>query len=571
MTKKNSDGKKILLGLLPFWTPMIPPQGSAQLKVFLEKRGYDVKTVDANVTAVFKDIYQRYFNTLKRFVPESNWGNFYNIGHDVLRNHMMAHFNFNHTDRGGDRKDYDELIKLLIANTYFWSLDEYQLSELDTVIKTFYIELERYILDLLERETPAILGLSAHLGTLGACMFAFKLTKERYPHITTVVGGSIFSGELPAASPDFNFFVEKTPFIDRVIVGEGENLFLKLLKGEFPVSRKVLTSKDINGERLDIAAIDLPDLSDFDLERYPFNGAYVSKSCPHKCRFCSVAGFFGEYREKSVKQAVDQLAELYERYGFQLYHLLDSLTNPFIDELARELIHRDMSVYMDGYMRVSDDVCNPEKTFLWRRGGLYRARLGIETGSPRLLKAMGKEITVEQSRAAIGSLANAGIKTTTYFVIGFPGETESDFSQTLDFLEEMKDNIWEVECNPFYYYYVGQPDNDKWAPSRKLLYPGYAKELLISQTWILDCPPSREERFDRMFRFVGHCKKLGIPNPYSTEEIYEADERWKSLHPNAVPGLIEFGNNSIYIEDNKKVKKLIPALETHRDDGDFMI
>jgi len=35
--------------------------------------------------------------------------------------------------------------------------------------------------------------------------------------------------------------------------------------------------------------------------------------------------------------------------------------------------------------------------------------------------------------------------------------------------------------------------------------------------------------------------------------------------------LIEFGNNSIYIEDNKKVKKLIPALETHRDDGDFMI
>lgn len=202
---------------------------------------------------------------------------------------------------------------------------------------------------------------------------------------------------------------------------------------------------------------------------------------------------------------------------------------------------------------------------------MYRARLGIETGSPRLLKAMGKEITVEQSRAAIGSLANAGIKTTTYFVIGFPGETESDFSQTLDFLEEMKDNIWEVECNPFYYYYVGQPDNDKWAPSRKLLYPGYAKELLISQTWILDCPPSREERFDRMFRFVGHCKKLGIPNPYSTEEIYEADERWKSLHPNAVPGLIEFGNNSIYIEDNKKVKKLIPALETHRDDGDFMI
>jgi radical SAM superfamily enzyme YgiQ (UPF0313 family) len=121
-------------------------------------------------------------------------------------------------------------------------------------------------------------------------------------------------------------------------------------------------------------------------------------------------GFFGEYREKDVKLAVNHMVELYKRDGYQLYHMLDSLANPFMTGLAEELIRRDMSLYMDFYLRVSDEVCDPEKTHLWRRGGLYRVRLGVETGSPRLLKLMGKEITIEQSRAAIKSLAQAGIK-----------------------------------------------------------------------------------------------------------------------------------------------------------------
>ena len=562
------DKNKILLVLLPFWTPMIPPQGSAQLKVFLGKYGYKVKAIDVNVEIEFRDIYKKYFHTLMRYIPESNWGNFYNIGHDVLRNHMMAHFN--HANGVGTREQYDGLVKQLVYNTYYWELNQDQLANLDSIITGFYLKLEKYTLNLLEKEKPGVLGLTAHLGTLGASMFSFKLAKEKYPEMMTVVGGSIFSGELPLDSPDFEYFLKITPYIDNVIVGEGERLFLKLLQGEIPRTQRVISMKDIKFQRLPLDTLAPPDLSDFEMERYPFNAAYISKSCPHQCKFCSVAGFFGEYRQKGVKQAVDQLVELYKQNGYQLYHMLDSLANPFMTELAKELIQRDLSLYMDFYMRVSDEVCDPEKTHLWRRGGLYRVRLGVETGSPRLLKLMGKEITVEQSRAAIKSLAQAGVKTTTYFVIGFPGETEEDFLQTLDFIEELKNDIWEMECNPFYYYYSGQFEADKWANMRMLLYPEYARDLLISQTWILRDDPTREERFKRMFRLTEHCKKLGIPNPYSSEDIYAADERWKKLHENAVPGLIEFENNKAFIDENKYVKKLILAQETRQDDGDFM-
>jgi hypothetical protein len=572
MKKKPFEPKKILLGLLPYWTPLIPPQGIASLKVFLEKHGYRVKTFDANVEKQFKDIYQRYFNFLRKSLPENNWGNFYNIGHDVLRNHMMAHFNQVNMKKDDDEKrtNYNELVKLLIYHTFFRNLDDRQVSQLNTLVSEFYSELETYFLTLLEREKPDVVGLSAHLGTLAACMFSFKRTREKYPGIMTVVGGTIFAGELPTASPDFKLFLEKTPYIDKVIVGEGQQLLLKLLGKELPESQRVFTLEDIGNGHMDISKLDIPDISDFDLFHYPYMAAGTSFSCPYQCRFCNVAKFFGKYRKKSVKQIVEEISLLYRRHGYQLYFMTDALINPVITELADELIKKGLSMYMDAYLRVSNDVCDTEKTLLWRRGGLYRTRIGIETGSQRMLDLMGKAITVEQSKAALSSLAYAGIKTTAYFVIGYPGETEADFQQTLDFLEEFKNDTWEAECNPFYYYYTGQTNADQWASKRKLLYPDYAKEMLISQTWVLDCEPSREERFRRLFRFTEHCKKLGIPNPYTSQETYEADERWKNLHENAVPAVAEFQNSGVYIDENKYVKKFIMARNTQQDDSDFV-
>lgn len=565
---KNKDKKKIVLGLLPYWTPLIPPQGIASLKGYIEKHDYRVKTFDANVENRFGSIYRDYFGTLKKYVPPGNWGNFYNIGHDVLRNHMMAYFN--RTAAGIAAPEYRELVKLLVYHTYYHRLDDRQIDSLDNLIHRFYSELETYILDLLEKEKPAVFGLTAHLGTLGSSLFAFKLAKENYPHLITAVGGSIFAGELPVTSPDFEFFLEQATYIDKVFIGESQELFLRFIEGKLPSGQRVFTPADNNGRRMDIAAADLPDISDFDLKQYPFMAAFGSQSCPHGCRFCSVSGFFGEYRQKSVAKIVDQLNELYKRHGSQVFHMTDSLLNPYITELAEELVKREMSMYLDAYLRVSAETGDPDKTLLWRQGGLYRARMGIETGSPRLLESMGKEITVEQSKAALRNLAAAGIKTTAYFVVGYPGETEEDFRQTLDFIEELRNDLWEMECNPFYYYYTGQPDAGEWERKRKLLYPENSGKLLISQTWIVDCEPTREERFSRMSRLAAHCNRLGIPNPYTADEIYKADVRWKHLHENAVPTLAEF-NREHHITENKTVKRYIKAQSqyTLKDDFNF--
>jgi hypothetical protein len=93
--------------------------------------------------------------------------------------------------------------------------------------------------------------------------------------------------------------------------------------------------------------------------------------------------------------------------------------------------------------------------------------------------------------------------------------------------------------------------------------------MLITQTWILDCEPSREDAYQRMNRFVQHCNQLGIPNPYSMIEFYQADERWKKLHKNAVPSVVEFENKDTYIDENKTIKKIVTAPKKLNQDITF--
>ncbi|MGD2088784.1 MAG: radical SAM protein [Candidatus Aminicenantes bacterium] len=557
--------ERILLVLLPVWDPLIPPLGIACLKSYIHTYGYMVRTVDATVDEELREVYNKYFRSLIEFVPENKRRHLYNIGHEVLKNHMMAYLNYE------DPEEYVELIKILIFKTFFCDVDEVQVSQLNKIISDFYIKLEKYFIHLLDKERPTVLGLSVYGSTLPASLFAFKLTKEKYPHIQTVMGGGIFSGELALNSPNFNFFLQKTPYIDKIIIGEGEKLFLKYLRGELPKSQRVYTRESIKNEILDLSSATIPDFSDFDPGLYVQMAAYTSRSCPFQCSFCVETIYWGNFRKKKAQKIVNELVEMHKMYGTRLFLMCDSLLNPVITDLADEFKKIDTSLYWGGYLRVDKSVCDVENTLKWRQAGFYRARLGVESGSQRILELMGKKITIQQVKSAVSSLAMAGIKTTVMFVIGYPGETELDFQQTLDLIEELKENIYEADCNPFWYYLTGQVNSDEWSRKKKsvLLYPGKAKEMLILQTWTLDCEPSREETYRRVNRFVQHCAKLKVPNPYSLQESNRADERWQQLHKNAVPSLLKIKSKNICIDECKNVKNLSYATFVPQDNSDW--
>lgn len=559
---ENRCGEKILLIALPFWSPLIPAQGPASLKSFLQEYGYKVKAVDGTSENMFLELYNQYFEILKGVVPQNHRGNFYNIGHDVLRNHMMAFTNYT------DLEEYNELVSDMVEKTYYYKIDDITISKLNDVLSELFSKMETFVLDLLEEEKPSVLGLSANSGNLASTRFAFEITRKKYPHIRTIMGGCVFFNHLAIGNPDLEYFLEKTkPYIDKIIIGKGEILLLKYLEGKLPGSQRVFTQDDVSEDEKKSYTLDIPDLSDYDLQRYLYLSGTGSVSCPFQCSFCNTTTWFGKFYKKDPVQTLNEMMRLQKRHNHKLFFMTDALLNLVITDLSKETILRELSIYMDGYFIVDKIAEDVENTLLWRRGGFYRARLGTESGSQRMLDLIGKKITPEQIRTVVSNLAYAGIKTTTYWVIGHPDETEADFQQTLDLIEELKNDIWQAECNPFTYFYVGQADSKKWADKRTLLYTQKARSMLDSQTWILNCEPSRRETYKRMNRFVEHCDKLGIPNPYSLDEIFKADERWKKLHKNAVPSIMEIMNDSVDFSERKNVKKFL-TLQSKRDEED---
>jgi len=86
-----------------------------------------------------------------------------------------------------------------------------------------------------------------------------------------------------------------------------------------------------------------------------------------------------------------------------------------------------------------------------KQAGFHTLNFGMESGSDRVLKAMHKLYTSAEAEKVIRDAASAGIHVVLNFVVGFPGEEQEDFKQTLDFIKRNKDFIANVapahECD----------------------------------------------------------------------------------------------------------------------------
>jgi anaerobic magnesium-protoporphyrin IX monomethyl ester cyclase len=75
---------------------------------------------------------------------------------------------------------------------------------------------------------------------------------------------------------------------------------------------------------------------------------------------------------------------------------------------------------------------------------------GIESGSPLILKAMRKGITVEQNERAIMWTKEAGLLVAISVIIGYPGETVKTLNQTFDFINRVKpDMVYVCTAAPY--------------------------------------------------------------------------------------------------------------------------
>ncbi len=512
--------KKILLLVPPFFTPFAPPLGASLLKSFLQKNGYIVKCIDLNVHPELWDAHHKYFELIDEV--EGNQLDGYSLYWYILNPHMLAYAN------GASVKECNYVVKSLFEK-YSLKVNDQIINSLTWIIKEYFLNLERIILKESEIAQYDYVGTSTYTTSLASSLFIHKIIKRTYPNIITLMGGGVFADDLAIGTENFNTLVNEYEYIDKILIGEGELLFLKILQGEF-ADQRVVSLNDIDNKTLNINESFSPDFSDFDLSEYYHITIEGSRSCPFQCKFCSERIQWGPYRKKDEKLLGDQLISTRNIYDVKTFFLGDSLINFYVENLSKYLVEQKADLFFDGYLRAEPHVTDRRNTRLWAKAGLYRVRLGMESASPKVLKLMNKKITPDVMKECLISLSSAGIRPTTYWVVGFPGETEEDFQQTLDFVKENYRHIYELEAHPYYYYPSGQGISSDY--EYECLYPKEVSDIVKFKKYDIISPvPSRAERFRRLKMISDLSKELGLINIYSLKELYSAEERWFSLYP----------------------------------------
>ena len=514
----------VLLIKPPFFTPWTPPLGIATLKAFLERNGFKARCVDYNTDAQLWDTHHAYFRALQG-IDRVSLNDGYSKLWWVLNAHMLAATN------GASRATCARVLKAVIP-LYGIRYDRSTIESLLPIVEGYFAHLGAQ-LDELDLSNVGVVGVSAYTTSLASSLFIIGWVKRRHPHIRTVIGGGVFADDLALGSENLDTLLRDYPDVDHVIVGEGELLLLALLRGELS-GKRLIGIADIGGATLNMRDVPTPDFTDVKAADYFHLTIEGARSCPFQCSFCSETVQWGEYRKKPPELLVTQVLDLARRYRNNAFFLGDSLMNPYLHAFARELLRRPERVLYDGYLRADKPVTRGDATAEWAESGLYRVRIGVESAARNVLDAMHKQTTPETIGAALKALAAAGIRTTTYWIAGFPGETESDFQETLEFVREHRRFIYELEAHPYYYYPYGQVGSRRYESAP--LYASEVTDVIRFKVWdIVGVSPTREERYDRLQRLSHLASELGLFNIYTMAERYAAEERWLRLHPLASP------------------------------------
>ena len=518
---KSNKNCKVFLIKPPYFTPWTPPLGIAILKTYLQQHGYTAQCVDFNVDPELWGMHHKYF-TILRSLEDVSINDGYSKLWWIINAHMLAYVNTN-----GNNAACTRVLETVVP-LYGISIEPKVIEALLPLVEKFFRRLD-YLVDHSNLADYSVVGTSTYTTSLASSLFILKKLKQQYPHIRTVMGGGVFADDLALGSDNLDTLIREYDYVDNIILGEGELLLLKVLNGDFS-GKRVVSIKDLGQSTLGMKDVPIPDFTDLNLEDYYHLTIEGARSCPFQCSFCSETIQWGDYRKKPIDQFADQVITLSQQYQNNSFFMGDSLMNPYINPFASTLIERKANVLYDGYLRADKPVTNRKFVKLWADSGCYRVRLGIESAATNVLNSMDKMTTPKVISDVLKTLANGGIRTTTYWIVGFAGETESDFQETLDFVREHHRYIYELEAHPYYYYPYGQVGSR--LHQCYSLYPDEIIDIIKFKVWeIVDSNPTREERYDRLRRFSALASELQLPNIYTMAERYQAEDRWHALYP----------------------------------------
>ena len=294
---------------------------------------------------------------------------------------------------------------------------------------------------------PDVVGVTAITPAIYRAEALLRVAKEVNPSVVTVLGGIHGTFMYPQV-------LAEAPWIDVVVRGEGEQVFLNLVRavdgGTWARDRgSVRGIAYLEGGKVvatpaepPIADLDriAPDWSLLEWDKYVYIPLGVrvaipnfARGCPFTCSFCSQWKFWRDYRVRDPKRVVDEIEALVREHGVGFFILADE--EPTIHRrkfvaFCEALIERRLPVLWGINTRVTDILRDEKLLPMFRRAGLVHVSLGTEAAAQLKLDRFRKETTIEQNRKAIRMLREAGIVAEAQFIVGLENETAETLEET---------------------------------------------------------------------------------------------------------------------------------------------
>lgn len=311
-----------------------------------------------------------------------------------------------------------------------------------------------------------------------------QLAKDRNPAVKVVMGGM---------HPSFLYAQLLTHYpVDAVCVGEGEETIVELInayskKGALDGIKGLAFKKDgrvvFNGRRDFIKNIDtIPfpahDIYADDIRRTRKAHIITSRGCPYGCQFCSTTEFWGRsWRGRSAKNVVDEIELLVKEYGIDFISFQDdefTLQRKRTIDLCKEMLDRGVRIKWSCSTRVN--TIDREQLDWMVKSGCVLVSLGIESGSPRILKEIGKKITPEQIIKAFDLLGEFGLSRGAYLMVGNPGESRETVNDTIKLIRRLRLDVPSVAVAEIY-------------PGTKLFELARDGGFISEDYWLSEAPP----------------------------------------------------------------------------------
>lgn len=298
---------------------------------------------------------------------------------------------------------------------------------------------------------PAVAGIYTNILTRRAVLGMIRACGER--DITIVLGG-----------PDATNYPEQ--YLARgatvVVLGEGEETLHELLpelskRGTanlagirgiaFRTEDGGVATTPLRPHMPNLDAQPVPDRRAVDLGRYAeawhrLQGTssmsiITARGCTYSCNWCSHSVFGYTHRRRSPERVAEELEGMVADYSPDMVWYADdvfTISRSWLADYARALNRRGLRVPFETTSR--EDRLDEETVALLAEMGCYRLWLGAESGSQKVLDAMGRRTNAGRAGEMIRLLKKHGIQSGVFIMLGYEGEEIADLDDTVRFLRD---------------------------------------------------------------------------------------------------------------------------------------